>query len=58
MTHEDDSINNVIAFIAQLLDKTIAEAQPNLSKEDAEKAKIELLYAYFGPKWFGVMAEE
>jgi hypothetical protein len=55
MTHEDDSI---IAFIVQLLDKTIAEAQPNLSEEDAEKAKIELLYAYFGSKWFGVMAEE
>ena len=51
MTHEDDTI---VAFIAQLLDKTIAETQPNLSEEDAEKAKIELLYAYFGPKWFGV----
>lgn len=54
MTREDDSIDSVVAFIVQLLDKTIAEAQPNLSEEDAEKAKIELLYAYFGPKWFGV----
>lgn len=51
MNREDDTI---VAFIANLLDKTITEAQPNLSEKDAEKAKIELLYAYFGPKWFGV----
>jgi hypothetical protein len=45
----------VTTFILNLLEETVREARPDLSEEEADKAKMQLLRSYFGPKWFGVV---